>query len=262
MAWLSGWSYRKSHVINSASGAETNYLVKIRVYYGSGTDSGGNVYVNGKCRTDFGDIRFTDDDGTTLLDYWMERKTNNDNADFWVEVADNLSSNNQTIYIYYGKSDATTTQNGDNVYCWGDDFEADILNWTATNCTFTQQAAAAKYGTYGGKMLRTANSHSVYRVFADQTKGFKLEGWIKIRDRGYLSTGEALHVQLRHGTTTMVWVQFHNNHNIEWWNGATMVDTGIDWVDSLYHFIEITGDLEANTATLKVDGVSASTFGF
>ena len=30
------------------------------------------VSLHGNCRTDFGDIRFTDDDGVTLLDYWME----------------------------------------------------------------------------------------------------------------------------------------------------------------------------------------------
>ena len=33
--WLSGWSYRKSHVIEAASGAGTNYQVKITAHYGS-----------------------------------------------------------------------------------------------------------------------------------------------------------------------------------------------------------------------------------
>jgi hypothetical protein len=120
---LSGWNYRKSHVINSATGAGTNYQVKITVYYGSGSDSGGDIYCNSKCKTDFGDIRFTDDDGTTLLDYWMESKTDSDNAVFWVEVADSLESSNQTIYIYYGKSDATTTSNIKNTAVIGDDFD-------------------------------------------------------------------------------------------------------------------------------------------
>jgi hypothetical protein len=109
MGWLSGWTYRKSHVINPASGAGTNYQVKITVHYGSGTDSGGDVYLNGKCRTDFGDIRFTKSDGETLLDYWMEIKVDGDNAVFWVEVADDLSYTPQTIYVYYGNPSATTT---------------------------------------------------------------------------------------------------------------------------------------------------------
>jgi hypothetical protein len=103
-------------VINAASGAGTNYQVKVKVHYGSGTDSGSNVYLNGKCRTDFGDVRFTDDDGSTLLDYWMESKVDSDYAIFWVEVADDLSTDPATIYIYYGNATATTTSNGPNTF--------------------------------------------------------------------------------------------------------------------------------------------------
>jgi hypothetical protein len=80
------------------------------------------AFLNGHCRADFGDVRFTDDDGTTLLDYWMESKVDGDYAIFWVEVADDLSTNPATIYIYYGKSDATTTSNGENTFPFFDDF--------------------------------------------------------------------------------------------------------------------------------------------
>ena len=120
--WLTGWTYRKSHVINYAAGAGTNYQVKVTVHYGAGTDSGADVYLNSHSRTDFGDVRFTDNDQTTLLDYWMESKTDSNNAVFWVEVADDLSTVNQTVYIYYGKSDATTTSNGFNTFNLFDDF--------------------------------------------------------------------------------------------------------------------------------------------
>ena len=116
--WLEGWQYRKSHVINPASGAGTNYPIKIVVHYGSGTDSGENVYLNSHCRADFGDIRFTASDGETLLDYWIEEKVDSDYAVFWVEIADNLSSSSVTIYIYYGKSDATTTSDGLGLDLW------------------------------------------------------------------------------------------------------------------------------------------------
>ncbi|MEM3589414.1 MAG: hypothetical protein QXN33_00255, partial [Candidatus Bathyarchaeia archaeon] len=37
--WLSGWSYRKRHIINPASGAGTGYQIRIIAHYGSGTDS-------------------------------------------------------------------------------------------------------------------------------------------------------------------------------------------------------------------------------
>ncbi|MBU2578352.1 DUF2341 domain-containing protein [Patescibacteria group bacterium] len=70
--WLSGWAYRKRHVINPSSGAGTNYQVKVTANAGSGADSGADVYLNSKARSDFGDVRFTDDNGSTLLDYWLE----------------------------------------------------------------------------------------------------------------------------------------------------------------------------------------------
>jgi hypothetical protein len=128
-AWLSGWSYRKSHLINSAAGAGINYQIKVAVHYGSGTDSGADVYLNSHSRTDFGDVRFTDDDDTTLLDCWMESKVDSDEAVFWVKVADDLSTVNQTIYVYYGKADATTTSNGNNTFIFFDDFSGDLSKW-------------------------------------------------------------------------------------------------------------------------------------
>jgi hypothetical protein len=89
------------------------------------------------CRTDFGDVRFTASDGTTLLDYWMESKVNGDYAVFWVKVADDLSSSNATVYIYYGKSDATTTSNAANTFVFADDFRLDSSldtgKWTKIN---------------------------------------------------------------------------------------------------------------------------------
>jgi len=118
MAWLSGWRYRKPHeIVGSTAGEVTNYQIRITVHYGSGTDSGEHVYLNGKCRTDFGDIRFTSDDGVTELSYWMEEKVDGDYAIFWVKVPSiPASPDAATIYIYYGNPTATTTSNGDNTF--------------------------------------------------------------------------------------------------------------------------------------------------
>jgi len=163
--WLAGWTYRKSHVIQSASGAGTNYQIKITVHYGSGTDSGEHVYLNGHSRTDFGDVRFTDDDGVTLLDYWMETYVDSDYAIFWVEIADNLSASDATIYIYYGKSDATTTSNGTATFIFFEDFDdGDASDWT-----FYQSVAI-----YHGE-IDTAHYHSAsysYRLWTSGSQGY------------------------------------------------------------------------------------------
>ncbi|MFX0097589.1 MAG: DUF2341 domain-containing protein, partial [Candidatus Hodarchaeota archaeon] len=134
--WLPGWRYRKSHIINNRAGAGTNYQVKIEVHYGFGIDILGDVYCGNRCKADFGDIRFTDNDGVNLLDYWIEEKTDYDKALFWVEIADNLSSESVLIYMYYGNSGANTTSNGSTTFLWFDGFggtSLDTSKWDLNN---------------------------------------------------------------------------------------------------------------------------------
>lgn len=142
-AWMNpGWAHRKSHVVTSATGAGTNYPVRIVVHYGSGTDSGNDVYLGGNSNTDFSDIRFTDNDETTALDYWMESETDSSQAVFWVEIADDIGSSNATIYLYYGNSSATTASNGTNTFTMFDDFNDGSLDgskWTTKNGTWVEQ---------------------------------------------------------------------------------------------------------------------------
>jgi len=128
VAWLPpGWDYRKSHAINGSTvGLLSDYAIRFIVYYGSGTDSGEDVYLDNNCRPDFGDVRFTRSDGSTQLDFWIEKKTDGDHAVFWVEV-DSIpaSPSSVTIYIYYGNNAATTTSNGRDTFDWFDDFGFD-----------------------------------------------------------------------------------------------------------------------------------------
>jgi len=130
--WLEGFAYRQSHVIQFAAGAGTDYQVRIAVHYGSGTSSGPDVYLSNHCRTDFGDVRFTRSDGSTLLDYWMESYTSS-SAVFWVEVADDLSTVAATIYVYYGKADATTASNGPATFILYEDWNGPLTGWNSYN---------------------------------------------------------------------------------------------------------------------------------
>lgn len=153
--WLD-WGFRKSHVIVNATNAGTDYQVRIIGHYGSGTDSGEDVYFSENCRTDFGDIRFTDDDGSTELDYWMEQLTTSSNATFWVEIADNLSTTNATIYVYYGSASATTTSSGTDTWIKYEDNEgAGEYTWTAGAGDSTSlQPVVPSYGLHGTQSRR------------------------------------------------------------------------------------------------------------
>lgn len=126
--WLGGFSYRKSHVIQNTVGAGANYQIKINVCYGSGTDVGDTVYLNGSCKSDFGDVRFTGHDGETELDYWLEEKNDSDTAVFWVEVGDDLTRSEVRIFVYYGNSLASTTSDGDATFIFFDDFSGLSIN--------------------------------------------------------------------------------------------------------------------------------------
>ncbi len=144
--WLSGWTYRKSHVVMGSVGAGTNYQIQINVHYNSGIDNGRDVYCDLKCQSDFDDIRFTDDDGVSLLDYWREEYTDSDNATFWVEIQDNLDTD-ITLYIYYGNSGVSTSSNGAATFVFFDDFEdgsIDLAKWDAYG-PWTESGSTASF---------------------------------------------------------------------------------------------------------------------
>jgi hypothetical protein len=162
--WLSGWNYRKSHVINSASGTGTGYQVKIIVHYNSGTDTGGDVYLNSKSKTDFSDVRFTSSDGNTLLGYWLEQKTDSNNAIFWVKVNDDLSSSAATIYVYYGNASAANASNGANTFLFFDDFSGDLSKWTIDPANTDKVSISAGALRHDPDSTQSRNSYSDTRI--------------------------------------------------------------------------------------------------
>ncbi|MCW4000976.1 MAG: DUF2341 domain-containing protein [Candidatus Bathyarchaeota archaeon] len=125
--WMDGWNYRKIHQIQGSTGAGTDYQIQVTAHYTSGSDLGSDVYLNGKCQTNFGDVRFTGGDGLTPLSYWLESKTDGENAVFWVKVNANLDSN-QTIYIYYGNQTVSSASSLEATFPFGDDFSGSSLD--------------------------------------------------------------------------------------------------------------------------------------
>ncbi len=99
--WLVGWNYRRPIYVQENSGNTlTDYQVKI-VLNSSNFDFS-------KAKSDGSDVRFTDSDGLTLLDYWIESWDSvNQNAVIWVKIPQINANENKTIYIYYGNSSAT-----------------------------------------------------------------------------------------------------------------------------------------------------------
>ncbi len=105
MGWLSGWLYRKALTIpagiTSADVTNFSYLVKL--------DS--NNFDFGKARNDGWDVRFTNGDGETLLNYYRVRYDSNaQEAEIYVKIPLVSSNSDTTIYMYYGKTAASDGQ--------------------------------------------------------------------------------------------------------------------------------------------------------
>jgi hypothetical protein len=128
MAWLTGWRYRKSITVSRASGAVTNYQLKLLLGESSGA-TGESVDCGGKCLSTFNDIRFTTSDGTTLLDYWIESlsgTTPNQLATIWIEF-DSIGTSDTIFYMYYGSAGASSVSNGTNTFLYYDASNSKLL---------------------------------------------------------------------------------------------------------------------------------------
>lgn len=114
------WS-RRAQITITNSGAELiDYQVRIPIAY------------DGDMKSDFSDIRFTNDSGAPL-DYWIQTKTDNLDAIVWVEVDSVQAANYSNIYMYYGNTGASSESDGDSTFLFFDDFNSSSLDqdkWT------------------------------------------------------------------------------------------------------------------------------------
>jgi hypothetical protein len=104
-AWFdSAWSYRAPITITEQSGGNlVGYQVRVDVTYSP------------NMQPDFDDLRFTDNDGKTLLNYWVENYTAAQ-AVVWVKVPSIPAGAEKTIYVYYGNPSAGPASNGSTTF--------------------------------------------------------------------------------------------------------------------------------------------------
>lgn len=125
--WFSySWGKRKPIIIDNTlnSNSLSDHQVRMEIMHEADMNS------------DFSDLRFTDSDGITELDYWIHEYTASTNAMVWVEVPSITASSLHTIYVYYGNNSAITSSNGLNTFLLFDDFNdgiVDIAKWTETD---------------------------------------------------------------------------------------------------------------------------------
>jgi len=78
-----------------------------------------------KMKSDGGDLRFTENDGLTELDYWIEQFHYGGYAVIYIKLPNiPVSPNTITIYMYYGSLDAATTESGTDVWIEFENWES------------------------------------------------------------------------------------------------------------------------------------------
>jgi hypothetical protein len=112
--WLNGFPYRKPITISNSGSALTDYQVLV-------TTDTASLISAGKMRTNCWDIRFTDSDGATQLNYWVESDCNSTSTKVWVKVP-SIPVGSKTIYVYYGNPNAISASNANNVFLLFYDF--------------------------------------------------------------------------------------------------------------------------------------------
>lgn len=168
-AWgadFGAWDYRKEITVNNTGSNLTNYQVLFTVNRSAGSDSGFTVYLDGKCESDYDDIRFTIADENTLCDYWIESSSSTV-ASIWVEVPSIVNSTaygSTTMYIYYGNSGASAVSDGEDTFPFFDDFPGSSLDTDKWD-----NIAGSGVAVSGGELTVTAAAAAGYGVGTDST---------------------------------------------------------------------------------------------
>jgi hypothetical protein len=146
MTWYNiSWNYRKAITVSNSGSSLTDYQTLIIM------DTAGLVTV-GKMKSDCGDIRFTDTDGSTTINYWIESGCNTASTKIWVKIPSIVSGNN-TIYLYYDNSGASSTSNGPNTFVLFDNFDGTSLDaniWNNVGGTLSVSDGYCTLTTAGG----------------------------------------------------------------------------------------------------------------
>jgi hypothetical protein len=192
---------------------------EVRIYNRALSDAEIQALYQAKARLDYGDIRFTDSDGSTLLNYWQEA-----DGIFWVKVPSIQASSTKTIYVYYGNPSATSLSNGDATFDFFDDFlgtSLDINKWDYAGSVTISNGVARINPSVTTSGIRTKNV-----LGANQSLMFEIR-------RNRLSTQVAPISVKKSTANTMggplnsneaVWTMSGDTHNTLWFPGVLAYD--------------------------------------
>ena len=241
-AWLTGWEKRKTITITGSVGASTNYAVNFTVTFEAGMQA------------DFGDIRFTDNDGYTLLDYWLEFYTASTSAKFWVEVKDDLDSN-QIIYMYFENGEAEEESDAKNVFPFYDGFEGVFYNfeeWDVVGAVWDQNLVNEKNG-FACAFGDSASTGRSLEKTVNITYDVCFHSWVYLED----SVGTGANTYIVAPTTDSL--LYTDANDATYYNGTKYYYAENVLSIGVWYEFELTWDVSTKQTTFVMDGIEKNT---
>lgn len=269
-AWYNpSWEYRMELSINcSLVDAElTDFPVLVTL------DSGNFDFSH--ALTTGNDIRFTEDDGETLLYY--ERETHDsvgEEAWYWVKIPTVSSAANTTFYMYYGNAGAGDGADPENV--WDSDYAMvhhligesvnDLDDSTSNDNDANGDSGSVTYNVTGQiagaiDVESSVNSHvrTPDRDSIDATEGQKItiEAWVKAESNPgsahILSKRQGTPAQVNYGLNTAtgkVQFYFYNGNYRVFLTDATIST-------ATWYYLTATFESTSNAVEIFIDGTSS-----
>ncbi len=175
-----------------------DFRKRVRIYNDSATSYATTaipmtVVYDSAMQADFDDIRFTEDDGLSPLDFWIEKTTASTEAIAWVEVPSVAASNYTTVFMYFGSSTATSSSSGTNTFARIDDFEDNnITEYSGDTGLFQTDTTPVFGGSYALEALNKSGrtTDGIFRVAETISQG-QIVHWRQYIDTSAGASDEA-----------------------------------------------------------------------
>ncbi len=286
--WLEGFAYRKLITIAGEAGAGVGYTVYVRTVKGAGTDqieqlTGGyngvnatKVYLPTGAQDSFSDVRFTDDDGETILGQWRDSYVDAVSALWAVNITDSLETQ-ASFYVYWGNSTVSLVSDAETVFQrvissgvvlalpMNEGTGATVYDYSGNgNNGAISGAEWAFNGTFGNH-LSFASANNAKVTVADNTaldfnlaaNNYTIASWMKTTENevaDFLAKGNGVQgfYELRSIATGELRAEAFDSTNLAR-TDTTAVNDGV-WRSFIVVF-----DRAANDITIYKNGVSDST---
>jgi len=266
-AWVSGYTYRREITIDNTKVATTSdaFVVLATTTLASLKTTG-----NGGLVTDANgyDIVWTDSDGSTLLDFEVEKyDATTGEIVHWIET-DVSSTTDKVLYMYYGNSDISTDQATTTGTWANDSYVSDYAGvWhmdNAYNASSTDSTSNANNGSMMNQYSATSSVTGIADTALDfdgsddyvgatmeRLYNFTISAWVNFDD---ISDGRTMIVVAHEGR---IWLNKHDTNNIRLYVHSltsTSIISNSNSIDA-NRWIHVVGVYNGTNILLYFDGV-------